>query len=88
MPAGDHSLAEALARGGNGRAFDEALAETFGAGTGYRLLHQEAKPAPAAAAPSAAPALAAAASNPTVQRVLDIFGGTVQRIELETEEEG
>lgn len=88
MPAGDNSLAEALARGGNGKAFDEVLAETFGAGSRYRLVHRAPVAAPVISAPDDAPALAAAAANPTVQRVLDIFGGTVQRIELETEEEG
>ncbi len=80
---GDSILADALARGGNRQVFEEALAEVFGAGARFRL-REAAAPPPARERPPR-PAAAAAMANPTVQTVLQIFGGTA-RVESPPEE--
>ncbi|HXT20567.1 MAG TPA: hypothetical protein VN923_07450, partial [Thermoanaerobaculia bacterium] len=77
---GDTSLDGALQRPGNRAALEEALAEVCGPGARWRILDGEggAAPTPADVAP---PALAAAAADPKVQAVLDIFGGTIAAVE-------
>ncbi|HEV8240106.1 MAG TPA: DNA polymerase III subunit gamma/tau [Thermoanaerobaculia bacterium] len=83
---GDSSLEAALQRPGNRTVLDEALAEVCGAGARWRILDGDAGVAPAAVE-TPPPALAAAAADPKVQAVLDIFGGTIAAVERATLEE-
>ncbi len=75
---GDPSLDVALQRPGNRAVLEEALTEVCGPGARWRILDGVGAPAPAAAPE---PALAAAAADPKVQAVLDIFGGTIAAVE-------
>jgi DNA polymerase-3 subunit gamma/tau len=83
-PPGDGVLAAALERNGNRVALEEALAEVCGPGVRWRLLDGAAAPPPANAP---APAITAAAADPSVQAVLDIFGGTIAAVEKSAPEE-
>jgi DNA polymerase-3 subunit gamma/tau len=77
-PAGDTWLGPRLGQEVNRAAIDEALAAVWGSGSRWRLTQGEAR------APIAEPAVAperAIADNPTVQAVLDIFGGKVETVE-------
>lgn len=77
-PAGDTWLGPRLAQDVNRAAIDEALAAVWGPGNRWSLAHGEAKaPLPEV---KAAPERAVA-DNPTVQAVLDIFGGRVETVE-------
>ncbi len=81
---GDGSLDGALQRPGNRTVLEEALAEVCGPGARWRLLDGDGAPeAPA----EAEPALTAAAADPQVQAVLDIFGGTIAAVERASAEE-
>jgi hypothetical protein len=77
---GDSSLDTALQRPGNRTMLEEALAEVCGPGARWRILDGDAGAA-AAAPETPAPTLAAAAADPKVQAVLDIFGGTIAAVE-------
>jgi hypothetical protein len=55
---------------------EEALAAIWGPGTGWQLVRGNAKPGPAPAAP-AARTEPGAKEHPTVQTVLQIFGGEI-----------
>jgi DNA polymerase-3 subunit gamma/tau len=79
---GDTWLRENLQRDANRQALEETIAEVFGPDARFRLLESEAPPAPAAS-PEPPPS---AAGDPTVQTLLDIFGGTVERVEPRREE--
>jgi hypothetical protein len=81
---GESWLAAALERPGNRTALEESLAEVCGNGAGWRVVVGEA-PRPAAAAD--APGDATSASDPAVQAVLDIFGGSIQAVEARGAEE-
>jgi len=76
-PPGDQALPRALERNGNRSALEEALLEVCGPGWRWRLV--DGAPPPAPAAPS--PQVTAAAADPSVQAVLDIFGGTISSVE-------
>lgn len=86
--AGDPVLAKALEREANAQALTAALVELYGPQARFRLrtVAEAAQPAtPGAEPPGSATsdpgAVAAAAAHPTVQAVLDIFGGTVTTID-------
>ncbi len=64
-------------------ALDETLAAVFGPQARWRLL-ESAAPAPAPLPQASLPA--SAAGDPTLQTVLDIFGGAVARVEPRREE--
>ncbi len=82
QPPGDAWLQTALERPGNRAALEGALEEVCGPGCRWRLV--DGAPAPA---PVATPTLAAAAADPKVQAVLDIFGGTITAVEHGAPEE-
>ena len=75
---GEAWLGAALERPGNRAALEESLAEVCGGTPRWRIVVGEQPPAPA---PTATPALAAAAADPAVQAVLDIFGGTISAVD-------
>jgi DNA polymerase III subunit gamma/tau len=81
---GDGGLDGALQRPGNRTVLEEALAEVCGPGARWRLLDGDGAPE---APVEAEPALAAAAADPQVQAVLDIFGGTIAAVERAGAEE-
>jgi DNA polymerase III subunit gamma/tau len=81
---GDGGLAAALQRPGNRSVLDEALAEVCGPGARWRLLDGAGAPAPTT---PPTPAVTAAAADPKVQAVLDIFGGTIAAVERAAPEE-
>lgn len=88
QPPGDSWLTAALERPGNRAALEEALAEVCGPGHRWRVLDGQLEaPSAAAATTDAATALAAAATDPKVQAVLDIFGGTIAAVERSAAEE-
>jgi hypothetical protein len=78
QPPGDSWLSAALQRPGNRAALEEALAEVCGPGHRWRVLDGAGVAPPPV---DAAPAIAAAAADPKVQAVLDIFGGTIAGVE-------
>jgi DNA polymerase III subunit gamma/tau len=82
LAAGDHSLAEALARGANAQTFDEVLRDVLGPGASYQLHYRSLPSAATAAAAAPETPRTTVHNHPTVQAVLEIFGGTVQHIEL------
>ncbi len=78
-PAGDAWLSPRLSQGANRAALEEALATVWGPGTRWTLSHGEAQPddpAPKVPVPGKA-----VVENPTVQAMLDIFGGRVEAVE-------
>ena len=77
---GEAWLGAALERPGNRTALEESLAEVCGGEARWRVLVGELPPA-AGADLTGAPALEAAAADPAVQAVLDIFGGTIQAVQ-------
>jgi hypothetical protein len=87
LPAGDALAAQQVQRAANREALDVAVVAVFGAGTRWRLA--EAAAAPKTATPAAERETGArrgeptdaAAADPRVQAVLDIFGGTVKSVE-------
>jgi DNA polymerase-3 subunit gamma/tau len=75
---GDTMLRSRLQQDANRQAVEQSLAAVWGPGTAWHLAEGQAK-APAATA--AVPARSdAAAENPTVQTLLEIFGGRVETI--------
>ncbi|HEY8022468.1 MAG TPA: DNA polymerase III subunit gamma/tau [Thermoanaerobaculia bacterium] len=82
-PPGDPWLAERLERGSNREVLEQALARAWGAGTGFALVGGSGQ----GSAPAGAPALSTVklelveTNHPTIQTVLDIFGGRVERVE-------
>jgi len=76
-------LAAALERNGNRTALEDALLEVCGPGWRWRLVDGAAPPPPAALAAE----VAAAATDPSVQAVLDIFGGKISSVEKSGAEE-
>jgi DNA polymerase-3 subunit gamma/tau len=76
---GDDWLRAALERAGNRAALEEAMAEVCGPGVRWRVLQGHGAPPPPATPPPAA--TLSVATDPTVQAVLDIFGGTIQAVE-------
>jgi len=82
-PPGDPWLAERLERGSNREVLEQALARAWGEGTGFALVGGSGQ----GSAPAGAPALSTVklelveTNHPTIQTVLDIFGGRVERVE-------
>jgi len=88
-PPGDDRLPTRLAKAANRELFDEAVAHTWGAGAAWRFEEGEAV---AGAETGAAdeqeqtdPATVAAAEHPTVQTVLELFGGEIDTVEEKDE---
>ncbi len=77
-PPGDPWLAQALARPANREVLEAAIAAAWGGEAAWRLV--VAKPGGSPVVPNEAPAPAASpsAQHPTVQALLELFGGTVE----------
>ncbi|HEX5715255.1 MAG TPA: DNA polymerase III subunit gamma/tau [Thermoanaerobaculia bacterium] len=86
---GDTWLESRLTQSANRQVIDEAVAAVWGEGTAWRTVQGDGrKAAEMQAQVSAASAAGAVVSeNPTVQTVLDIFGGRVERVEERPREE-
>jgi DNA polymerase III subunit gamma/tau len=81
-PAGDEILSGRLAQAANRRVLEEALAVVRGEAAGWRLVESPRAESAGEAAPQPESGLeTVAAEVPTVQTVLDIFGGRVEKIE-------
>ena len=83
---GDTWLASRLQQTANQEVLEEALAAVWGPGTAWKLeegMGRSREPEEAAPPPGAAVVV----ENPTVQTVLDIFGGRVERVEERFREE-
>jgi DNA polymerase-3 subunit gamma/tau len=78
-PPEDRWLHTALRRGNNREVLERCLAAVWGSGTRWRLLEKRPEPTSAAAEPEPDPAL----EHPTVQNVLDVFGGSARTIETD-----
>jgi DNA polymerase-3 subunit gamma/tau len=79
-PPEDRWLHTALRRGNNREVLERCLAVIWGSGTRWRLLE---KKSPAPVAPETEPARDPALQHPTVQNVLDVFGGSARTIETD-----
>lgn len=78
-PPGDGMLRSRLQQDANRQAVEESLAAVWGPGTAWRLAEGQAK---APAAGETVPARTdAAAENPAVQTLLEIFGGRVETVQ-------
>jgi DNA polymerase-3 subunit gamma/tau len=99
LPAGDALAAQQLQRAANREALDAAVVGIFGTGTRWRQIERAAPKAPTRPAASESgtrpgeESANAAAADPRVQAVLDIFGGTLKPVgpvvdEAESEENG
>jgi DNA polymerase III subunit gamma/tau len=86
---GDTWLESRLGQSGNRQIIDEAVAAVWGAGTTWRTVQGEGRKAAEmqSQASAASAAGAVVSENPTVQTVLDIFGGRVERVEERPREE-
>jgi DNA polymerase-3 subunit gamma/tau len=86
---GDTWLESRLGQSANRQIIDEAVAAVWGAGTAWRTVQGEGRKAAEmqAQASAASAAGAVVSENPTVQTVLDIFGGRVERVEERPREE-
>jgi len=78
-PPEDRWLHTALRRGNNREVLERCLAAIWGDDTRWRLLESRSAPVSAAAEPGRDPAL----QDPTVQNVLEIFGGSARTIETD-----
>jgi DNA polymerase III subunit gamma/tau len=89
MP-GDTWLESRLQQAGNRQVIEESLAAVWGGGTPWRTVQGSGERRKQEAEEQTRQAAAAAAGlveNPTVQTVLDIFGGKVERVEERIREE-
>ena len=86
---GDTWLESRLGQSANRQIIDEAVAAVWGAGTTWRTVQGEGRKAAEMQAQAAAASAAGTvvSENPTVQTVLDIFGGRVERVEERPREE-
>lgn len=75
-PPGDTILDSRLKQEANRQVVEEALAAIWGPGTGWQLVRGNARPSPAPAVPTARME-PGAKEHPTVQTVLQIFGGEI-----------
>lgn len=85
-PPGDPWLRERLERGSNREVLEQALAHAWGAGTGFTLVAGtpgggDERRAAAGAPTMSTVKLELVETNPTIQTVLDIFGGRVETVE-------
>ena len=72
----------ALMRGSNPRILDESVSATWGGGVRWRAAKGSGRRAETAGpADEPAPAIDTAATDPTVQTILELFGGTIERVE-------
>jgi DNA polymerase-3 subunit gamma/tau len=76
-PPGDTILDSRLKQEVNRQVVEEALATIWGPGTGWKLVQGNIRPGTAPEAPPAARAEPNAKEHPTVQTVLQIFGGEI-----------
>jgi DNA polymerase-3 subunit gamma/tau len=89
MP-GDTWLESRLQQAGNRQVIEESLAAVWGAGIAWRTVQGDGHQSRQKAEEQTRQAVEAAAGlieNPTVQTVLDIFGGKVERVEERTRED-
>ncbi len=81
LSPGDRMLRGRLERDNNRQVLEQALARAWGEGTRWELVEGAGRaPEPAPAAIGAVK-LEMVAENPTIQTILDIFGGTVEKVE-------
>ncbi len=79
---GDPWLPQRLDRGSNREVLEQALAQAWGAGTGFTILTGTSPRTTAVMAPDLSTVkLELVEDNPTVQTLLDIFGGRVEKVE-------
>jgi len=78
-PPEDRWLHTALRRGNNREVLERCLAAIWGSGTGWRLLEKPPAPALLETEPERDPAI----QHPTVQNVLEVFGGSAHTIETD-----
>jgi hypothetical protein len=87
LPLGDAYLSSRLRQPANRETIAAAVAKTWGSGAAWDFVEGLAPGAPGAAGAASLPAgpqpaeLSAAALNPAVQTLLDIFGGKVEAVE-------
>ena len=89
MP-GDTWLESRLQQAGNRQVIEESLAAVWGAGASWRTVQgdgQRSRQEAEEQTRQAAVVSAGLVENPTVQTVLDIFGGKVERVEERTRED-
>lgn len=86
-PPGDEWLATKLSRGNNRELLEQALANVFGAEARWQLAEGQGKGKKTEAAALTGVKLELVAENPTVQTLLDIFGGKVEKVEDHLREE-
>ncbi|HVG06242.1 MAG TPA: DNA polymerase III subunit gamma/tau [Thermoanaerobaculia bacterium] len=86
---GDTWLESRLGQSANRQIIDEAVAAVWGEGTTWKMVQGDGRRAAElqAQASAASAAGAVVSENPTVQTVLDIFGGRVERVEERPREE-
>jgi DNA polymerase III subunit gamma/tau len=80
LAPGDRMLRARLERDNNRQVLEQALARAWGDGTRWELVEGVGRP-PAPAPEIGAVKLELVAENPTIQTILDIFGGTVEKVE-------
>ena len=83
VPAGDTVLSQALERSSNRTVLTDALRELWGREVSWRFVEAPARtqePVPDPSSTATNTAEVQASHDPRVQRVLDIFGGTVEGI--------
>ncbi|HYH44863.1 MAG TPA: hypothetical protein VEG34_04205, partial [Thermoanaerobaculia bacterium] len=80
LAPGDRMLRARLERDNNRQVLEQALARAWGDGTRWELVEGVGR-APAPAPEIGAVKLELVAENPTIQTILDIFGGTVEKVE-------
>jgi DNA polymerase III subunit gamma/tau len=79
-PPGDTWLGGRLQQPSNRQVLDEVVPLILGPGVSWQVVEARAA-APAGREPVAVPVAPTVVENPTVQTILDIFGGTVERVE-------
>lgn len=86
---GDTWLESRLGQSANRQIIDEAVAAVWGEGMTWKMVQGDGRKAAElqAQASAASAAGAVVTENPTVQTVLDIFGGRVERVEERSREE-
>ncbi len=86
---GDTWLESRLGQSANRQIIDEAVAAVWGEGTAWKMVQGDGRKAAELQAQASAASAAGAVvkENPTVQTVLDIFGGRVERVEERPREE-
>jgi hypothetical protein len=78
-PPEDRWLHTALRRGNNREVLERCLAAIWGSGTSWRLLEKRPAPVSQKTEPERDPAI----QHPTVQNVLEVFGGSAHTIDTD-----